>query len=100
MNKTFVVTTYRPATDDSRLPVRSDHIPQPRRGGRVGLGPAGPVTPAQLIGALEGVKRAVAPLCGALPSATMRDRARRIYNLARELQNDLARAPATQDPAA
>ena len=41
---------------------------------------------------LARVKRMVAPMCGVLPSANMRDRARRIYNIAKELEDDIRKA--------
>lgn len=40
---------------------------------------------------LEIIKRKAGPLVGMMPSANMRDRARKIYELARELQNDLTK---------
>lgn len=43
------------------------------------------------IGMLETVKRQAGPLVGMMPSANMRDRARKIYDLAKELQDDLAK---------
>jgi len=46
---------------------------------------------ANQIGMLEVIKRKAGPLVGAMPSANMRDRARKIYDLALELQNDLSK---------
>lgn len=44
------------------------------------------------IAILEQIKKKVAPLCGAMESANFRGRARRIYELAKELQDDLRKA--------
>ena len=48
-------------------------------------------TEAQLI-ILDRIKRLMAWLCGVFPSANMRDRARKIYNLAKELEEDIRKA--------
>ncbi len=48
--------------------------------------------PAAQIVILERIKRSIAPMCGVLQSANWRDRARRIYNLAKELEDDIKKA--------
>ena len=48
-------------------------------------------TVKQQIGQLERIKRTAGPLINQMPSCNMRDRARLIYNLAKELQDDLAK---------
>lgn len=40
---------------------------------------------------LQAIKNQAGPLVGMLPSTNMRDRARKIYDMAKELQDDLAR---------
>ena len=40
---------------------------------------------------LERAKRALAPLCDALPSSTLRDKARLAYLICKEIQDDLTR---------
>ena len=46
---------------------------------------------ASAIGILENIKRHAGPLIRKMPSNNMRDRARKIYDLAKELQDDLAK---------
>jgi len=41
---------------------------------------------------LHKVKRSIAPLCGVLPSANMRDKARKIYDIAKQLEEDIKKA--------
>ena len=45
----------------------------------------------QLVGMLEKIKNIAGPLAGMLPSVNMKDRACKIYGLAKELQDDLAK---------
>lgn len=45
--------------------------------------------PAAQIIILERIKRSIAPMCGVLQSANWRDRARKIYNVAKELQDEI-----------
>lgn len=45
--------------------------------------------PTTQIAILNRVKRAIAPLCGALPSVNYRTRAQKIYLLAKELSDDI-----------
>lgn len=40
---------------------------------------------------LQKIKDTAGPLVGLLPSTNMRDRARKIYDLAKELQDDLSK---------
>jgi len=41
---------------------------------------------------LQRIQRSVAPMCAVLGSANFRDRARRIYQLAQELEKDIKRS--------
>ena len=47
--------------------------------------------PPNPIGMLQDIKNTAGPLIGLMISANHRDRARKIYDLAKELQDDLSR---------
>jgi hypothetical protein len=49
-----------------------------------------PQVPIKQVGQLERAKRTLGPLCATLPSATLRDKARKAYLICKEIQDHIA----------